>query len=334
MSEPEMPLPLGKNDETEPISMTTASVGAKPPNLAALRSRLQTVVAIPVTPFAPDGAVDWDGHATVIRRLVEDGVQAVTPNGNTGEFYTLSEDEKRRAVESTVEAVAGRAEVVAGVGLDIASAVDAAKHAESVGADALMIHQPVHPYRSAEGWIEYHRVIADTVPDLGVILYVRDERVAGEHIATLARHSPNVIGVKYAVPDPVRFASVARDAGLETFAWIAGLAELSAPGYWAVGATGFTSGLVNVSPRLSAAMLDALRLGDFAKSMLLWEAVREFEGLRAADASADNVSVVKEALAQLGFINRDVRPPSRALPQPLRDRITAVLDQWRSGGWL
>ena len=314
--------------------MTTASDGATPPALADLRARLATVVAIPVTPFTPDGGVDWDGHAALIRRLIEDGVQAVTPNGNTGEFYTLSQSEKQRAVESTVEAVAGRAEVVAGVGLDTACAVDAAKHAARAGAGALMIHQPVHPYRSAEGWIEYHRVIADTVPDLGVILYVRDERVAGEHIATLARHSPNVIGVKYAVSDPVRFASVARDAGLEAFAWINGLAELSAPGYWAVGATGFTSGLVNVAPRLSAAMLDALRGGDFAKSMLLWESVREFEELRAADASADNVSVVKEALAQLGFINRDVRPPSRVLPQPLRDRITAVLDQWRSGGWL
>jgi 4-hydroxy-tetrahydrodipicolinate synthase len=321
-------------EETERISMTTASEDAAPSPLESLRARLATVVAIPATPFAPDGGVDWPGHATLIRRLVQDGVQAVTPNGNTGEFYTLSEPEKRRAVESTVEAVDGRAEVVAGVGLDIASAVDAARHAADVGASALMIHQPVHPYRSAEGWIEYHRVIADAVPGLGVILYIRDERVAGEHIATLARHSPNVIGVKYAVPDPVRFASVARDAGLEAFAWIAGLAELSAPGYWAVGATGFTSGLVNVAPRLSAAMLDALRGGDFAKSMLLWETVREFEELRAADASADNVSVVKEALAQLGFIGRDVRPPSRALPQPVRDRIAAVLDQWRSGGWL
>ncbi|ACU73080.1 dihydrodipicolinate synthetase [Catenulispora acidiphila DSM 44928] len=312
----------------------TASEEVTASSLADLRARLATVVAIPVTPFTPDGDVDWGGHATVIRRLVDDGVQAVTPNGNTGEFYTLSEPEKRRAVESTVEAVDGRAEVVAGVGLDMASAVDAAQHAARVGASALMIHQPVHPYRSAEGWIEYHRVIADAVPRLGVILYVRDERVAGEHIATLARRSPNVIGVKYAVPDPVRFASVARDAGLETFAWIAGLAELSAPGYWAVGASGFTSGLVNVAPRLSAAMLDALRGGDFAKSMLLWETVREFEELRAADASADNVSVVKEALAQLGFIDRDVRPPSRTLPQALRDRITVVLEQWRVGGWL
>jgi 4-hydroxy-tetrahydrodipicolinate synthase len=237
-------------------------------------------------------------------------------------------------VESSVAAVAGRAEVVAGVGLDIACAVGAAEHAAQAGASALMIHQPVHPYRSAEGWIEYHRVIADAVPGLGVIPYIRDARVAGEHIATLARHSPNVVGVKYAVSDPVVFASVARDAGLDVFAWIAGLAELSAPGYFAVGATGFTSGLVNVAPRLSAAMLDALRGGDFAKSMLLWETVREFEELRAADASADNVSVVKEALAQLGFIARDVRPPSRALPQPLRERIGVVLDQWRSGGWL
>jgi 4-hydroxy-tetrahydrodipicolinate synthase len=314
--------------------MTAASEDVTPPSLGDLRARLATVVAIPVTPFTPQGGVDWEGHAALISRLVEHGVQAVTPNGNTGEFYTLSESEKRRAVESAVDAVRGRAEVVAGVGLDIACAVDAAKHAARVGASALMIHQPVHPYRSAEGWIEYHRVIADTVPQLGVIPYVRDARVAGDHIATLAAHSPNVIGVKYAVSDPVVFASVARDAGLDTFAWIAGLAELSAPGYWAVGATGFTSGLVNVAPRLSAAMLDALRGGDFAKSMLLWETIREFEELRAADASADNVSVVKEALAQLGLIDRDVRPPSRVLPQPLRERISAVLEQWRSGGWL
>ena len=313
--------------------MTAVSDAATPP-WVHLRARLETVVAIPVTPFAPDGAVDWDGHAALIRRLVEDGVEAVTPNGNTGEFYTLSESEKRRAVESTVEAVEGRAEVVAGVGLDMASAVEAAKHAARTGASALMVHQPVHPYRSAEGWIEYHRAIADAVPDLGVILYIRDERVTGEHIATLAGHSLNVIGVKYAIGDPVRFASVARDAGLDSFAWIAGLAELSAPGYWAVGATGFTSGLVNVAPRLSAALLEALRGGDFAKAMLLWEAVREFEELRAADASADNVSVVKEALAQLGLAGREVRPPSRVLPEPLRERIAAVLEQWREGGWL
>ncbi|GAA2033779.1 dihydrodipicolinate synthase family protein [Catenulispora yoronensis] len=311
-------------------------------HLRALRSRLATVVAIPVTPFTADhaaSAVDWDQHAALIARLVDHGVGVVTPNGNTGEFYTLSDTEKRRAVESTVAAVAAaavgsRAEVVAGVGLDLPCALDAARHARDAGAGALMVHQPVHPYRSAEGWIEYHRAVADAVPELGVVLYIRDERVNGAHIAELAAHSPNVIGVKYAISDPVRFAAVARDAGLDAFAWIAGLAELSAPGYWAVGATGFTSGLVNVAPRLSAALLEALRGGDFAKAMVLWEAVRDFEELRAADASADNVSVVKEALAQLGLAGREVRPPSRVLPPAVRDRISVVLARWREGGWL
>ena len=300
-----------------------------------LRSRLQTVVAIPVTPFHTDGTeVDWTAHAGLIRRLVDHDIDVVTPNGNTGEFYTLTVAEARRVVESAVEAVDGRAEVMAGVGLDTAGAVAAARHARSAGCGSLMVHQPVHPYRSAEGWVAYHREIAEAVPELGVVLYIRDPRIGGEQIAALADACPNVVGVKYAVPDPVRFASVARDAGLTRFTWIAGLAELSAPGYWAVGATGFTSGLVNVVPRLSLALLESLRGGDFGKAMLAWEQVRTFEELRTADASADNVSVVKEALARLGLAERTVRPPSRLLPDPLRDQVRDLVAQWQTGGWL
>lgn len=299
-----------------------------------LRLRLATVIAIPVTPFAADASVDWDAHAALIRRLVEHGVQVITPNGNTGEFYTLSVAESRRAVESAVASAANRAEVMAGVGLDTAGAVAAARHACEAGAGSLMVHQPVHPYRSADGWVDYHRAIAEAVPDLGIVLYVRDERVSGAQIRVLAGHCPNVVGVKYAVPDPVRFACVARDAGLERFAWIAGLAELHAPGFWATGAVGFTSGLVNVAPRLSLALLEALRGGDYPKAMRVWESVRTFEELRAADASADNVSVIKEALAQLGLGRPTVRPPSRLLPTAIRDTIGELITQWRKEGWL
>jgi 4-hydroxy-tetrahydrodipicolinate synthase len=304
------------------------------PSLDRLRARLATVVAIPVTPFDDGGAVDWAAHGALISRSIEHGVDVVTPNGNTGEFYTLTEGETRQAVVSAVAAAAGRAEVMAGVGLDIESAVTAARHARETGAGSVMVHQPVHPYRSAEGWIDYHRAIADAVPELGVVLYVRDLRVSGAQIAALADASPNVVGVKYAVPDPVRFAAVARDAGLDRFTWIAGLAELSAPGYWAVGATGFTSGLANVAPRLSTALLGALRAGDYPAAMRVWEAARLFEELRAADASADNVSVVKEALAQLGLCGPAVRPPSRTLPEQVRARITAQISAWRDGGLL
>jgi 4-hydroxy-tetrahydrodipicolinate synthase len=303
-------------------------MNVKPVPADALRDALATVVAIPVTPFARDGGVDWDTYATLLDRLVDSGVTVVTPNGNTGEFYTLSPAEARRATEAATAAVGDRAEVLVGVGLDTATAIGAARHAGDAGARMVMVHQPVHPYLSADGWLEYHRAIADAVPELGIVLYLRDPRIGGAQVGRLGEACPNVIGIKYAVPDLVRFASVARDAGRDRFTWIAGLAELHAPGYWAVGATGLTSGLVNVAPALSLAMLDALRAGDFGVAMKVWESVRPFEELRAADSSADNVSVVKEALAQLGLCRADVRPPSRPLPDDVRAQVTAILDTW------
>jgi 4-hydroxy-tetrahydrodipicolinate synthase len=289
---------------------------------------LATAVVVPVTPFDAAGQVDLGAHTALLHHLVSAGITVVTLNGNTGEFYALTAAEARLLVESTVAAVAGRAEVLVGVGQDIATAIGAAQHASSAGARMVMVHQPVHPYVSAEGWVAYHRAIADAVPDLGVVLYIRDERIGGDQIRALGEVSSNVIAVKYAVRDTARFAAVARDAGLDRFTWLAGHAELAAPGYFAVGAAGFTSGLANVAPEASLGLLGALRDGDFAAAMKIWESVRLFEELRAADSSADNVSVVKEALAQLGRCRRDVRPPSRLLPAAIREQITAILASW------
>ena len=98
--------------------------------------------------------------------------------------------------------------------------------------------------------------------------------------------------------------------------------------FWAVGARGFTSGLANVHPGLALSMLDALRANDFGAAMKVWESVRRFEELRLADGSADNVSVVKEALAQLGLCRADVRPPSRPLPEDIKSEISGILKSW------
>jgi 4-hydroxy-tetrahydrodipicolinate synthase len=301
---------------------------------ARLKDALATVVVIPVTPMRPDGSIEWGTYTDLIRRVVDTGITVITANGNTGEFYALTPAEARQATEQAVRGahseggIGGHADVLAGVGHDVASAIDAARHAQQAGAKMIMIHQPVHPYQAAEGWVGYHQAIADAVPDLGVVLYVRSEQVTGAQIAELGSRSPNVIGVKYGVRDAARFGAVARDAGLDRFTWLAGLAEPYAPGYWAYGARGFTSGLANVSPALSLSLLGALRDGDTSGAMDTWELIRPFEDLRAASASADNVSVVKEALAQIGLCGRDVRPPSRVLPKEARDAVTEILRSW------
>jgi 4-hydroxy-tetrahydrodipicolinate synthase len=294
----------------------------------ALRNALATVVVVPVTPLREDGAPDWDTYAALTVRLLDGGITVITPNGNTGEFYALSQVEARRAVETAASTAGGQAELLAGVGHDIATARQAARHARDHGARMIMIHQPVHPYVSTEGWIDYHAEIAEAVPELGVVLYIRNERVTGGHIARLADRVPNVVGVKYGVRDATKFAAVARDAGIDRLTWLAGAAELTAPAFWATGARGFTSGLANVAPGLALSMLDALRANDFGAAMKVWESVRRFEELRLADSSADNVSVVKEALSQLGLCRAGVRPPSRRLPEDIKNEISGILSGW------
>ncbi|NKE58293.1 dihydrodipicolinate synthase family protein [Lentzea sp. PSKA42] len=293
-----------------------------------LSEPLASVVAITVTPFDADGAIDEKNYAAIVDRMVEGGVSVVTPNGNTSEFYTLSAAETERALQITVDVAGGRAAIVAGVGHDLGTAVAAARFADRAGANGIMIHQPVHPYVSLDGWVDYHRTIASAVPELSVILYVRNPRIGGAQIASLVDDCPNVVGVKYAVPDPVRFASVARDAGLDRVTWVAGLAELSAPGYFAVGATGFTSGLANVAPELSVQFFRCLQAGEFGAAMEIWDFVRGFEELRALNESANNVSVVKEALAQLGLCRRDVRPPASLLSEADRSAVGVLLNSW------
>ncbi|MEV0690223.1 dihydrodipicolinate synthase family protein [Streptomyces sp. NPDC050388] len=292
------------------------------------RAALADVVAIPVTPFAEDGSVDPDGYRALLRRLLDAGITTLTPNGNTGEFYALTPEERRTVAELTLQEAGDGSSVLVGVGHDIPTAVASARHARDLGARMVMVHQPVHPYVSQSGWVDYHRAVAEAVPELGVVPYIRNARLTGARLAELADTCPNVIGVKYSVPDAAKFAAFARDAGIERFVWVAGLAEPYAPSYFSAGATGFTSGLVNVAPSVSLNMIGALRSGDYATAMKVWEQIRRFEELRGANGSADNVTVVKEALASLGLCRREVRPPSRQLAEHERAEVAAIAAGW------
>jgi 4-hydroxy-tetrahydrodipicolinate synthase len=294
------------------------------PDVAA---RLRTVVAIPVTPYDDRGEVAEKTYAGLVSRLVDAGVEVLTPNGNTGEFYALSAGEAQRCLEVTVEH-AGDALVMAGVGLDVASAVRAARHARAVGARLVMVHQPVHPFQTDEGWVSYHRAIADSVPELGVVLYLRDPAVSAQRLGLLLGSCPNVIAIKYAVPDPTALAHLVRATADRPVTWLCGLAETWAPFFWAAGARGFTSGLVNVVPELSLALLEHLRAGDQDAAMDLWWRLKPFEDLRARDRSALNVSVVKEALAQRGLCSAAVRAPISELSETDRETVRRTLRDW------
>ncbi|MFI2228645.1 dihydrodipicolinate synthase family protein [Nocardia testacea] len=292
-----------------------------------VRRQLADVIAITLTPFDENGAVDAAAFERTVRRMVGAGVRTLTVNGNTSEFYTLSPAEARHGVELAIRAAGTDVLVIAGVGLDGESAARAAKEAAALGAQAVMVHQPVHPYISNEGWVRYNQQIAEQVPDLAVIPYVRNDAIGARDFLALTESCANVVGVKYAVPDVVRFATICREVG-DRVVWIGGLAELAAPGYFAVGAAGFTSGLVNVAPQFSLDLFTALRDGKNAEALGIWDLIREFEEMRLVRNGADNVSVIKEALHQLGVCRPDVRAPSSRLAGDDRIRVEKILQSW------
>jgi 4-hydroxy-tetrahydrodipicolinate synthase len=293
-----------------------------------LRTALADVVAIPVTPYR-DGSIDLLCFKSLLRRLVDHRVFTITPNGNTSEFYALTSEERKELIHASVTEVGREAHLLLGVGHDTATAIADVQLGRSAGINMVMIHQPVHPHISPLGWVDYHSRIASAVPEMAFVLYVRTSWVTADMINSLADRCPNVIGIKYAVPDPTQFSRIRDAVGHQRVVWVAGLAEPYALSYAAHGATGFTSGLVNVNPQLSIALRDALRSENYTTARTLLSSITRFEEMRAEDSSANNVSVVKEALAQLGLCSREIRSPSHELNQEKRAEVGEIIRQWQ-----
>jgi len=288
---------------------------------------LQTIVGINITPFGSDLSIDFDALGRNLDFLLAAGIKVITPCGNTGEFSSLTVDECLEILSFASARVKGKVTLIAGIGYATGTAMRLAQHAQAAGYDGVMVHHPSHPFLSDKGYLAYVRGIAEQV-DIPVIPYVRSARISNESLYELAR-LPNVVAMKYALNDLQRFGDLAAHASSDVeITWVCGTAEAWAPFFFAAGATGFTSGLVNVAPQLSFKLLSALRSGDRKETLQLWKAIKPFEDLRARNESENNVSVVKEAMHQLGLGSRHVRPPITELTTQDRNRVRQILTAW------
>ena len=273
-------------------------------------TRYAGVYGVTVTPFTSDGSALDEGRVEELcEAMVADGIRHLVPCGNTGEYHALSRDERRRVVELTVRASGGRASVIVGVGGSLPDVVDQARHAENAGADGVMVHHPVLPYVTEDGYLAYLRSIAAAV-GVPVVPYLRAPVLTVDGIRR-ALDIEAVVAVKFGFNDLLAFAAaVGASHDRRDIAWICGTAESWAPFFWAGGAVGFTSGLVNVAAEQSLGLQAALEAGDRDRTLAIWRRLRPFEELRSRHADGWNVGVVKEAMRQVGRPAGPVRPPS------------------------
>lgn len=272
-----------------------------------VRRALGGISGVPVTPYGADGAVDEGKLAQLIAGLAATGVHNLMAAGNTGEFFSLTMDEVRRVHAASVRGADGRALISAAVGRSLAEARALARDAVAEGADAIMGHHPMDPFAGPGAQADYFIALAEsaTVP---VIAYVRTDTFSVADFRRMAEH-PNIAGVKFASTTLMLLADVIRSTRDLPTKWVCGLAEAWAPAFYAIGARGFTSGFVNVFPRVSLQVHAALEAGDYAAANALIDRFAAFEELRTHYRNGSNVTVVKEALGMLGHQVGAVRLP-------------------------
>lgn len=295
---------------------------------AQFSKKLETISGISITPFKEGSKeIDWDGVKENIEFLLENGVEVIVPCGNTSEFYALTLDEAKEEIRRVVEIVNGRATVVAGIGYSLQTAIRLGQYAATVGADAVMIHMPVHPYTTESGLTSYFKGIIEAL-DIPSILYFKDPTISDNVLKELAPQE-KLVGVKYAINDLPRFAKVVYEVPKEHHVtWVCGTAEKWAPFFYSVGAKGFTSGLVNLFPQKSFEMLKAMQAGDQDIAWNVWREVLPFEDLRAKYNNGNNVVVIKEAMELIGLNAGVTREPVAPLNESDRKEVTDILKSW------
>lgn len=293
-----------------------------------LRRALKGISGILVTPFDDQDQLAPQRLAPIVDRAINAGVHALVANGNTGEFYGLTQRETQVMVQAASEHIAGRVPLIGGVGRSVHEACELAVVSRKAGAAALMVHQPPDPFSAPRALIDYLKRVSDAADGLPLILYLRNEAIGLHTIEALCR-LPAVIGVKWASPTPMVLAEAIRRTADLDLAWVGGLAESWAPPFYAVGARGFTSGLINVLPERSVAIHAALEAARYGQAMQLINDMLPFEELRAEENNGANVTVVKAALKLMGDDCGATRPPSA---WPLNTSAQARL-QGLLGGW-
>lgn len=225
-----------------------------------------------VTPFKKDLSIDWAAVSALANHLVSTGHEAIVVNGTTGEAPTTSDDEKDQIIRVVLEAVEGRAKVVAGAGNnETTHSVEQAIRAQKAGADALLVVTPYYNKPPQSGIEAHFRAVADST-ELPVMLYDIPGRtgmaIEPDTIVRLSEH-PRIAALKDAKGDVASTSWVIKRCGIPVYS---GDDILNLP-LLAVGAVGFVSVCGHtVGPQLRE-MLDAWFAGNSARALEIHQQV-------------------------------------------------------------
>ena len=279
------------------------------------------------TPFTTGGhAIDTDALRRLVDWQIESGSHGLIPLGSTGEFLSVSDDERQQVVQTVVEAAGGRVPVLIGTADEWTDkAVRYSIEAEAMGADGLMIISPYYSSPTEDELFEHFRRISDAV-SIPIMVYnnpnTANVDLRPEFVARLGTLE-NVRYIKESSGDISRVREIHRISDrVKVFAGYHPFESLAA------GAKGYVSVIGNFLPAESAAVCNLMDAGRHDEAMRLYNRMIP---LLDAIAGDKYVSATKCAMAAVGMPIGDPRPPRLALPAADAARLHRLIAEFKAG---
>jgi 4-hydroxy-tetrahydrodipicolinate synthase len=295
-----------------------------------MRKAFRGSYTVSVTPFTEDGsAIDFSALRRFLDWQIAVGVPGIIILGTTGEFLTISDDERSRYVDATVRHVAGRMDVLVGtMNASTPNAVRYSREAEALGADGLMILPPYYYTPTEDEIFGYYRAIAEAV-SLPIMLYnnpvTSNVDMPARLVGRLTRAFDNIRYIKEASMDVARVYDVVE----ETQGVMNVFAGERIVESFLLGAVGYVNPYGNYIPRASARIWDFLVAGRIEDARRIQRLISKLDHVIAEGHPTYGHQCYSKALAAaVGYPVGDVRPPLTtfsALGEEGRARLAKIM---------
>ncbi len=276
-----------------------------------------------VTPFTANGArVDVPALKRLVEYQITEGIHGLVPLGSTGEFLSMTRDERQEVIETVVSTAAGRVPVLVGTGAEwTPDAVALSREAEAMGADGVMVIPPFYAVPTEEELYVHYKAIADGI-GIPIMIYNNPNAANVDMLPETVARLSEIDAVQYikeSTLDVTRVRDIIRLCGdrMTVFAGVLGYESFF------LGAQGWVAVCSNVAPHLSAALFEAAAdRNDPAEARAIHQRMVD---LLWWVGGPRYVAGTKAALEMIGMSAGPPRPPRLPLPASMRPQLRAVL---------
>lgn len=279
-----------------------------------------------ITPFDNERNLDLKRCAEFADRLVKGGTDALAVCATTGESPTIFYPQKIEVIKTVIEAVDGRAKIIANVGDNCTQdTIDFARDVEKLGVDGLMCVVPYYNKPPQEGLYQHFKAIAESV-NLPVILYNIPGRcvtnMTAETTLRLAHDVKNIVAIKEASGNMEQIKQIIDNAP-EGFVVYSG-DDSATYDIMKMGGAGVVSTISNIATARMKEIVDLCAAGKWDEAKAANDKLLPMmNGL----FETTNPILVKEALKLVGFPVGGVRLPLVDATPEQSNRLAAIMHE-------